>query len=56
MEGFEEVYDVYDVRPKLYYEMEDGTTRYMRIYNIDKRKYFYGFWDVLKYLWEREVF
>ncbi len=43
-------YDIYDIRPKLIYTKEDGTQGFIRIYNINKSKYFYGYLDALKYL------
>ena len=46
-------YDTYDIRPKLYYETQDGTLEYIRIYNIIQRRWFYGYKDVLLYLSKR---
>ncbi len=46
-------YDIYDVRPSLSYTGEDGNRRNSRVYNIAYRKYFYSYYDVLKYLKNR---
>lgn len=48
--------DVYDFRPKLSYTKEDGTQGYTRLYNITKRRYFYSYFDALKYLIRRGGF
>jgi hypothetical protein len=49
-------FDIYDIRPKLTYTKEDGTTGYIRIYDMMQQKYFYGYIDVLKYLIRRGGF
>jgi hypothetical protein len=51
-----DVYDVIDVRPLLIYDKENGIRGSIRIYDMTRRKYFYGYMDVLKYLMERGAF
>ena len=51
-----DVYDVIDVRPLLTYDKENGTRGSIRIYDMMRRKYFYGYMDVLKCLIRRGVF
>ncbi len=51
MEGAE--YDFYDVRPVLSYTGEDGSQGALRIYDLEYRRYFYSYLDVLKYLRSR---
>ena len=45
-----DAYDVYDVRPRLTFTREDGSRGSVRIYDMNQRKYFYGYLDVIKYL------
>ena len=49
-EGFVDAYDEYELRPKLSYTAEDGSTGAIRVYNITKHKYFFSFWEVFDYL------
>ncbi|MDD3172403.1 MAG: hypothetical protein PHF63_01830 [Herbinix sp.] len=46
-------YDVYDIRPKLNYKIEDGATKYIRVYNIRWQRSIYDFKNTLNYLKER---
>lgn len=49
-------YDVYDVRPRLCYTREDKSQGFVRIYDIKQTKYFFSYWDSLKYLIRRGAF
>ncbi len=51
-----DTYDFYDVRPRLTFTREDGSRGSVRIYDMNQRKYFYGYMDVLKYLMGRGAF
>lgn len=54
--GKRDGYDVYDTRPRLTFTREDGSRGSVRIYDMNQRKYFYGYMDVLKYLMGRGAF
>lgn len=49
-------FDTYDIKPKLYYLTQNNELRYIRIYNITRRRWFYSFKEMLLYLLERGAF
>jgi hypothetical protein len=56
LQGRNSNYDIYDIRPKLYYKLPDGTIGSIRHGNIHEKRYFDGMKDILSYLWKRGAF
>jgi hypothetical protein len=55
LQSYKSSFDVYDLRPKLYYKNTAGTINYIRVYNINPRRYLNSFKDVLTYLIKRGI-